>query len=546
MLPLLLLTVLAALPDKPLLIESVAITGADLHVKLETQVGRPYDAAAVGHDVRYLYSLGRVNDVRVELTEQPNGAAIRFAVALKPRLRLHEIRLQPHSFGFQPKLPEGSPIDDFQAQQLATQTETELKLQGYQQAHVTYSFTPAQRQEVDLRLNIESGPGLRIKRLEFSGNLGLQPKQLRPAVSGLRAKTMVPLLWHTLPDYSPEAVDAGLFRLRSLYLSQGYFDARVTAADPVVEGRDATVRFRIDAGPRFQIHGTDLTTLCPCLLGERRKAERQGILDFAPAIHVERESTQPVAGVTTKAESGAPFRVRRVEFFGLHRYSDTTVRRNLLLDEGAPLDQYLLRKSIARIAQTRLFEAVSSRDIVIVRNEVDHVADIKLRLTERKNGSWNLSGPVGPASIAGPIRASLMSRLPPWGHGVLELATYTASVSLLAFAQPIIPALAVKRFVPVFALARGFLPGDSWRTGFVIAPQLGWQGSLISTASAQMQGRLLPLLTPNRGLVPDLTVSVEGDGVQGAILCQAQKPRLSSLRTAASIAVRLPGAITGF
>ena len=31
MLPLLLLTVLAALPDKPLLIESVAITGADLH-----------------------------------------------------------------------------------------------------------------------------------------------------------------------------------------------------------------------------------------------------------------------------------------------------------------------------------------------------------------------------------------------------------------------------------------------------------------------------------------------------------------------------------
>jgi outer membrane protein insertion porin family len=546
--PLLLLTALTALANEPLVVESVAVTGADLHVNLETQVGRPYDAAAVERDVRYLWALGRFDDVRVEMTMQPTGAAIRFAVALKPRLRLHEIRMQPHSFGFQPKLPEGSGIDDFQAHQLAMETEKELKLQGYQQARVSYQFTPAPRQEVDLRLNIEAGTALRVKQVEFAGSLGLQPKELRGTLGPLRSKTMIPLLWHILPDYSPEAVDAGVARLRSLYLARGYFDARVSTGDAAIRGKDATVRIDIDAGPRFEVRGTDLTKLCPCLMAQRRQAERQGILDFTAGIHVEREGAQPAATVTTRIDSGQPYRVRRVEFFGLHRYSDTTVRRNFLLDEGAPLDQYLLRKSIARLSRTHLFNEVESRDIVIQRNDAGHFADIKLRLTERKAGSWSLSGPVGPASIAGPIRASLMSRLPPWGQGMLELSTYTASVSLMAFQQPIIAALAsgTRKFVPVFALTRGFLPGDSWRSGFVIAPQLGWQGSLLSTGTAQMQGRLLPRLTPNRGLAPALAVAVEGGGPDGAILCDEPKPRLHTLRTAASIAVRLSGSLTGF
>jgi hypothetical protein len=169
-----------------------------------------------------------------------------------------------------------------------------------------------------------------------------------------------------------------------------------------------------------------------------------------------------------------------------------------------------------------------------------------VRLTERKPGSWNLSGPVGPPRIAGAFQASLMSRLPPWGLGILELSTYAVSASLLAFVQPIIPALAVKKFVPIFALSRGFIPGASWTTGFVIAPQLGWQGSLISTGAAQLQGRLLPQLTPNRGLIPELTISLEGDTPNGTILCQAPQPRFNSLRTIAATAVRLQGSLVGF
>ena len=524
-----------AFANEPLVVESVSFSGADLHVPLETQVGRPYDSDAIARDVRYLWSLGRFDDVRVEMS----GADVRFILAPRARRTLHEIRMSPHSYGLQPKLPEGSIVDDLRARQIAAEMQKELRLQGYRSAQVSYDFVPSiRRHEVDLRLKVDAGDPVRIQHVEFEGDLGLKPKELRRGLSALRTKPMIPGIWRILPDYSPEAIDADVARLRSLYLSKGFFDARVWADDAIT-----TVRIHAEAGPRFQVHGVDLTKLCPCLLSQRRAAERQGILDFTPTLQVRREG-ESVAEAATKVELGQPYRVRRIEFFGLHRYGDETARRNMLLDEGAPLDQYLLRKSVARIMQTHLFQDPQARDMVIQRFDQDHVADIKIRLVERKVGSWNLSGPVGPASIAGPLRAAVMSRLPPWGSGLFELSTYTASIGLVAWQQPIIAALAVKKFVPIFALTRGFLPGDSFRSGFSIAPQLGWQGSLIATGASQLQGRLLPLLTPNRGLTPELTVSVEGD-VSGAILCEAPKPRLKLLRSAAALAVRLPTSLTG-
>jgi hypothetical protein len=486
-------------------LDSVSVTGADVHVKLDTQVGQPYDAATVKKDVRYLWSMGRFDDVRAELS----GSTVRFAVTPKPRLVLHEIRMSPHSFGMQPKLPAGSPIDELRAHEVAAEVEKQLRGQGYMDPHVSFEFESAPHQQVDLRLNVDAGRSLRKKDVAYSGELGLDPKELRGRLT--------------------------VEQLKSLYWSKGFFD--VTAEEANREGR---LGFEIHSGPRYEVRNMDYAHLCPCLMSQRREAEREGVLDFNPMIHVERTGAG-TADVTTEIERGQPFRVGRIEFFGSHHYGDATIRRNLLLDEGAVFDEYLLRKSIARFNQTQLFMPLDTRDIVIARDDRTGVADIKLRLTDRRPGSWLISGPVGPASLAGPVRASIMTRLPGWGRGLFELSTYTASISLMAFAQPIIPGMAVKKFMPVFALTRPYLPGD-WKSGLVIAPQFGWQGSLLATAGAQLQGRLLPPLTGMKGLTPDLAVSVDG---RGAMLCESPKPRLRALRTAASFALRMSSAMTG-
>jgi hypothetical protein len=167
-----------------------------------------------------------------------------------------------------------------------------------------------------------------------------------------------------------------------------------------------------------------------------------------------------------------------------------------------------------------------------------------VRLTERKRGSWRLSGPVGPAALAGPLEASLGARLPPWGRGLLELSTYTVSVSMLAFAHPLLPILnAPQRFTPILALQRPYVPGEGWKSGFLIAPQLGWKDSAIGYATTQLQQRLLPLVSVDRSLEPELNVTVNRPTGDAMLACEAPKPRLGLFRTTASVALRLMGSL---
>ena len=171
-------------------------------------------------------------------------------------------------------------------------------------------------------------------------------------------------------------------------------------------------------------------TLCSTLLAARREAERRGVLDFSAKLN-----PQPNIDV------GKPYRTGRIEFTGHHHYADSTLRRNFVLDEGDWLDRRLLLKSIARLNQTGLFERIEERDIAILRHPETSLADVTIRLKERKGRAWSISGPVGPMSFAGPLQASLSSRLPAW-------ATYAASISLFVYGRPLL----------VFALARPYSP----------------------------------------------------------------------------------------
>jgi hypothetical protein len=239
--------------------------------------------------------------------------------------------------------------------------------------------------------------------------------------------------------------------------------------------------------------------------------------------------------------------VGRIEFSGNHHYSDATLRRNFLLEEGQLLDGRLLRKSIDRLNRSKLFEPTDAGQVAI-NPAGNGVADVLVRLKELKRGSWRISGPAGPPSFAGALEASIRSRLPPWGSGVFELATYTASVSVFAFAHPILPLLAVdprRSLLPVLALTRPFSPGEGWESGFFIAPQLGWRAPAVAYSTTQLQQRLLPVLAGDRGLVPELPVTVEGPGGEGVMFCDPPAPRFAKIREGVAIGLRVLGAFTG-
>ena len=476
----------------PPVIKSVTLRGTLLKVNLTTQVGQPYNADTIDRDVHQLWSTGRFGDIRVETGQQADGTDVIFDVVEAPRPDVHK-----------------APPED-------------------QHAHV--------------------------KAVNFAGDAGIDPVELRRALRALKARSIIPRVpglwagWHLLPGYSREGVDSDLGRLRSLYLSKGYFDATVRVDNIELREKAAAVTFFVRSGPRYET-SQPIPAVCSSLLAQRRDAERLGILDFTATLHVQPlDGSSHAASLTTTIERGPAYRIGRIDFTGNRHYSDAMVRSNLLVDEGQPLDELLLRKSADRINQAEEFEPITATNIAIHTNQTTAIADITIHLKERKRGAWNLSGPVGPASFAGPLNGSVSSRLPPWGRGLLELSGYTASFSLIAFAHPLVPVLSILpkgTLIPVLALSRPFTPGEGWKSGFSIVPQLGWRATALLYATSQLQHRLLPRLAGDRGLVSELPVTVEGPNRTGTMFCEPPAPRLMALRTAASFGVRLMGLFTG-
>ena len=230
---------LVSAESAPPVIKSVTLRGTLLKVNLMTQVGQPYNADAIDHDVHQLWSTGRFGDIHVETGQQPDGTDVIFDVVEGHRPGVHKP---------QPEDPQ----------------------------HV------------------------HVKAVNFVGNPGIDPEQLRRALRALKARRIIPRVpglwsgWRLLADYSREAVDSDVGRLRSLYLSKGYFDATVRVDNTELTKKDAEVTFFIRSGPRYET-SEPMPKVCSSLLAQRRDAERQGILEFAATLHVQRSDISQIS-----------------------------------------------------------------------------------------------------------------------------------------------------------------------------------------------------------------------------------------------------------
>ena len=500
---------------------SVSVPGTGLDVNLATQVGHEYDASTVAKDVRYLYSLGRFDDVRAEAQERPDGIAVVFHTKLAPRYLLREIRIEPNTYGIEVHVPPLTPIGLLDAHTLARDAERQLRAEGYANARVTYSLRPRGNGDADLKMKVDPGNSLRVKQVSFEGD-----DRMRSSVKALRIHRI--LFWRLLPSYSDQAITDDAARVRAAYVGKGYFDARVTDHVEWI-GKDARVTFAVQPGTLYPIQ----PQLCTSILSERRESERLGVLDFTAKLDAEGEP---------QFTRGPSYRVGRIEFTGNHRFSDSAVRGNFLFDEGAIFDEQLLRRSVARLNRTNWFQRIEPRDVIVHPNADTGLADVTVKLNERKDRSWKLSGPVGPLSFAGPVQASIASRLPWW-------SSYTLSASLFVFGKPLLPILnAPKGFIPVVAFSRPFVPGEGWKSGFAIAPALGWQNTLVGYGATQLQQRLQPLVSGERTAEPELQVSVVRPQGEAQFVCEQPRTTgvLGVLRGGAMLGLHVLGAAAAF
>src|SRR5690348_13751380 len=331
------------------IVQSVLVRGTHRFVDLATQVGQPFNAETIRKDVRALWGTGRFADIQADAEHGPAGASVLFRLTEAPERRLRKVIIEPSSYGLHLALAEGDFISRPRAESAALDASRLLQRQGYPDAHVSFDLTPVENGRADLRLAVHPGDTRKVKRVEFMGDPGLPPHELQHSLHALRTRRI--LGWPLYPAYSSEAVESDLARIRSLYFSRGYFDANAR----VEEASAQSMAIRIEPGPRYDLSSNPLPA-CSCLLAARRAAEREGILDFGATLHV--STSGDTAVWSLDLQRGRAYRVGRIVFSGNHHFSDAAIRRNFVLNEGELLDEQLLRRSVARLNRTGLFEPI--------------------------------------------------------------------------------------------------------------------------------------------------------------------------------------------
>lgn len=258
--------------------------------------------------------------------------------------------------------------------------------------------------------------------------------------------------------------------------------------------------------------------LCACLLDLRRSAEAQGRLDFT--AEVESAGTDGPPDLTARIWVGSAHAVGRINFTGHSGINDSTLRRAMTIYERDLLDVGQLRRSLARINDIGVFEPLALADVSVVRRDDGVTADLTIPLRERKRRWWSVSGPIVPG--IGMLRASLSSRLPPWGRGVFEATTFFVSLNVAGFAKPFL------------ALQRPVIPGQELLSGFAVSPALSPRAMLMHYGGMHLAHGIGTMLE-GEGIDP-LAVPITSGGPLGAkpLICVPPKPRLWWLRRGAA------------
>jgi hypothetical protein len=259
--------------------------------------------------------------------------------------------------------------------------------------------------------------------------------------------------------------------------------------------------------------------LCSHVLATWRSAEAQGRLDFTAEV----ESS--ASDITALIRIGPAYAVGRINFAGHSRLNDTTLRGAMTIYERDRLDVGQLRRSLARINDLGIFEPLTLADISVARRDDGVTADLTIALRERKRRWWSVSGPTLPG--IGLLQASVASRLPPWGRGVFEAATYFVSLNMTGLWKPFL------------ALERPVVPGQLLVSGFAISPALSPRAMLTHYGRTHLAYAIGGKLKGDERDALVVPVTSAGRIEDAPLICKPPPPRLQWLRRSAATAANI-------
>ena len=322
----------------------------------------------------------------------------------------------------------GKPANPAVLQQIAIAIRSALQELAHPEALVQVHRQLRQNSTLAVRFEITDGPHLPVRWVRFDGDPQLPEKLLRTQMQSIAPWKPLASL-RSKDAYTQTAYEEDRRRILTYYLDHGYPEARVGSEQvtkfterswrPFLFPHHAThsglwLTVPLQAGPFYRFesiepsetlqHAIESQTgrrVLPVSEQGRAYSQREtdNLCRFYSARLQPRDLKSNAAFQAAEANpifdsethsvrlklnlsDSPPYVVRRLEFQGLHKFSDRFVRRRIPLREGYPLDEHALEIGLTKLARTGYFKSIHKENVHIHLDDARRTADITIRFEE--------------------------------------------------------------------------------------------------------------------------------------------------------------------
>ena len=413
------------------------VTEQEIRNNLRMGAGQPFEAKAVRDDVATLYRLGHFETVAASATLLPDGTVevvydLTEQALVRDILTVGNKALTDQDILAAIPLVPGGPRDDFLLEQSIFRIKELYKARG----HYLVEVSPDERRLKDsgiLIFKIIEGPRVRIRKIDFVGNLSFPDKQLAAQI-----KTKQWFFLFQKGNLDEQQLIDDVAELDRFYKDRGFVDVRVDRRIELSPDQvEAKVVFVVTEGRRYRLRSIriegaggpgSLSVYSPeqlqslmvirpgdfyqqALIEKSMKSletafKVMGYIDARVNQTYYRVGESPEVDMLISVEEGEAYDAGLVKIQGNFLTRDKVVRRLVRMQPGRPIDGREIDFSEIRLKASGLFN--ESR-ITPQAPEPDEptTRDLLVEVKERNTGSLNFGVSIGSdTSLAGEVSLS--------------------------------------------------------------------------------------------------------------------------------------------
>ena len=381
---------------------------------LATKVGQPYNDRLVEEDIKSLYATGNVSNAR--MFAEPVTGGLKVTILLQGRVNVGEVLIEGASAISTQKIRKtismkpGDPLND---QRLNDDKQKIIKLyedHNYTDVKVETKTSELPDKKIRIVYAIDEGPKLVIRKITFTGNDSVLPKDLLKVMKTKTANLLsfITKAGRLLPSQMEDDKDA----IRTLYQSRGFADMRVTdvQTQPLPDGKGVDLVISVSEGIQYRVNKLSLdgvAIVAPDDLKRQMKmregslytpdgmaADLKKLRDFYGSRGYVDMVSQPEitpAGqgqvdLSYHIDEGVQSYINLINIKGNTKTKDKVIRRELAVQPGGVFDTTLVDVSKSRLMNLNYFSKVDTAPVdtlVPGRKDLDVIVD------EKKTGSFN-------------------------------------------------------------------------------------------------------------------------------------------------------------